>query len=195
MCGRGLRIHESKENCLILDFGENFGRFGTLDDVYVKRKSAGKVEAKPYRECPECHSVVHISARECLDCGFEFPITEREITHSQWAYSGAILASDQEEEEPQVITVDAVKYSRHCKSGSPDSLKVSYQCGLRFFNEWVCIEHEGFAKSAALRFIQGVGGTAKTIGECEFECDIWAIPKTITIKKDGKYTKILSKLY
>ena len=195
MCGRGLRIHESKENCLILDFGENFQRFGTLDDVYVKRKSAGKTEAKPYRECKECHTVVHIASRECPDCGYEFPILEREITHSQWAYSGAILASDKEEDEPQIIKVDAVQYSRHTKIGSPDSLKVSYQCGLLQYHEWVCLEHSGYAKSAADRFVQSVGGIASTVGEAEFECDIWDIPKTIAIKKDGKYTKILSKLY
>ena len=33
MCGRGMRIHDDKSNCLLLDYGENVARHGCLDEV------------------------------------------------------------------------------------------------------------------------------------------------------------------
>ena len=38
MCGRGMRIHDDKTNCLLLDYGENVARHGCLDEVEPEAK-------------------------------------------------------------------------------------------------------------------------------------------------------------
>ena len=45
MVGRGLRLHEGKEDVMILDYGKNISRHGPIDAVRVKRPgpSTGKV--------------------------------------------------------------------------------------------------------------------------------------------------------
>jgi len=47
--GRGLRLHESKTNCLLLDFGGNIARHGSIDDDNFgrsdERKASGKRDA------------------------------------------------------------------------------------------------------------------------------------------------------
>jgi DNA repair protein RadD len=45
----------------------------------------------------------------------------------------------------EVFKVDHITYAVHRKHDVPDMIRVSYYCGLRMFNEFVCIEHEGFA--------------------------------------------------
>ena len=44
MVGRGLRLHDSKTNCLLLDFGGNIARHGSIDDENFGR-SEGKGRA------------------------------------------------------------------------------------------------------------------------------------------------------
>ncbi len=37
MLGRGVRISEGKENCLVIDFVNNFNRFGAIEDLEIKK--------------------------------------------------------------------------------------------------------------------------------------------------------------
>ena len=52
MVGRGLRLHEGKEDVMILDYGKNISRHGPIDAVRVKRPgpSTGKV---PFKLCKD----------------------------------------------------------------------------------------------------------------------------------------------
>lgn len=191
MCGRGLRLADNKTDCLILDFGGNIERHGTLDNIIVPKTKGGSGDGKaPAKECPSCHSLLHAASSFCPDCGHEFPPPE--IKHSHKAYDGSIMT---EIYEPIYANVDNVTYSRHLKIGAPDSVKITYQCGLSIFYEWVCLDHEGYAKSKAQSFVSSLGGYSTTTNEALFECDTWDKPKTLTIIKDGKFTKILKKEY
>lgn len=58
--GRGLRLHDSKADCLVLDYAENIKRHGLESDVFTPeiktRKSSGEaVEIQV--ECPACHAI------------------------------------------------------------------------------------------------------------------------------------------
>lgn len=69
--GRGLRISEGKNDCLVLDYGQVVRELGPLDDPKVKgKKGDGDAVLK---ECPQCHSWVAGGFRQCPDCGHEFP--------------------------------------------------------------------------------------------------------------------------
>lgn len=145
MVGRGLRLHESKTNCLVLDFGGNVRRHGFIDAVEPPRKGKkGEAQEAPVKECPECHRLVAISLHVC-ECGHEFEIAPR--TNEKEAHVGVMLAA---QVAPTELDVMRVYYGRHIgKSGVP-TLRVDYQCGLRTVTEYVCIEHTGYARTKAI---------------------------------------------
>ncbi len=92
--GRGFRIHESKTDCLVLDFGGNLERHGPIDspDYGARRGGHGETTGEaPTKSCPNCHSCCAISATACAACGFEFPA--RELKHGTEADTRAALLS------------------------------------------------------------------------------------------------------
>jgi len=157
MVGRGTRTAEGKTDCLLLDFGGNVERHGFIDAVRVRDKTQGAAKsAAPVKECPECQALVPTALRYC-ECGHKFP--EPELNHGTKAYEGAVLSS-------QVVAewadVDDVIYQRHQKLGKPDSVKVTYYCGLKTINEWLCPDHGGYAASRYRARKSALGATADT---------------------------------
>lgn len=149
MVGRGFRLHPSKENCLILDFGGNVLRHGPVDEIQVTTLERGNGKA-PAKECPECQAVIAAGFGRCPQCGFEFPPPERQ-KHEAQASEASILSG-------QVTTtqhiVQDVHYSIHIKRGAsedaPRTMRVDYRVGWhQTKSEWVCFEHDGFARRKA----------------------------------------------
>jgi DNA repair protein RadD len=141
-----------KKNCLVLDFAANTARLGPIDDPSIpdpKRK--GKARPAPVKICDKCSSYNHTRARVCIGCGAEF----KQLANIAKGASRAALISGYKEaplEKPvvEVFDVTRVVYASHQKHGSKSiSLRVSYYCGLRRFEEWVTIEYEGYARKRA----------------------------------------------
>lgn len=74
MCGRGLRIYSGKEDCYLLDFGENFKRLGFVngDRETPICPNPKPIFGEPTKECPNCQATVNNFAQVCPECGFEF---------------------------------------------------------------------------------------------------------------------------
>ena len=77
MFGRGLRTHEDKKDCIVLDFAANYSRHGiasqmTREEMDPDCKSDKKGEA-PTKECKQCGAVVHTTTPVCPECGAVFP--------------------------------------------------------------------------------------------------------------------------
>lgn len=84
--GRGLRIHDGKSNCIILDHSGNSARFWAewndffengvteLDDGKRKEKPKAqeKDEEKEMVKCPKCRAM-HLPRPSCPSCGHEYP--------------------------------------------------------------------------------------------------------------------------
>lgn len=154
MVGRGFRIHPGKENCLVLDYGENVKRHGPIDAIRREpRPGQGSGEGIT-KECPECQEILAGGYSKCPECGYEFPPKEPDgVKHGAKAGERGILSGDVSEEQLKVI---GVNYSVHLKKGAdpataPRSMRVTYRCGFnRWVSEWVCLEHDGFARKKAL---------------------------------------------
>ena len=156
MVGRGLRLHESKTNCLVLDFGANVRRHGPIDDVKMKEKDDDGEEGRaPIKTCPDCGEMCHAAKRVCPDCGFEFPPPEKVSTIEPT--KAAILKKEKEIVFHEFDVLDT-RYSEHRKRGSvesdPRTLRVDYKVGKlgQIRSEWVCLEHDGFARGKAERW-------------------------------------------
>ena len=207
--GRGLRMHELKTECLVLDFGENIKRHGSLDDpeygrasVSSRGENGGEVAERNGRgkECLNCGIDVAANSRACPDCQFSFPVKHESTADETSALTG--------EAEPETWDVVSVSWNRHEKKKDPDApptLRVIYECrpeGItgnlmtEHISEWVCFEHEGFAFRKAQAwwdahslapFPEGVDDAAGwlTSGAAR-------MPSQITTQKERQWYRILN---
>lgn len=205
MVGRGLRRHESKTSCLVLDFGENIKRHGSLDDKNYGRFSVAANPGKPTaaeangrgKQCPNCLQDVPARSAECLDCGFIFPVKHESSADSESQITG--------DTPPEVWNVVRVTWARHIKKGNgddPPTLRIDYDCQKpdgfmkQAISEWVCLSHEGYARTKACLWWQ-----SRSIAPVPFDVyegvemmDRGACrnPATITTTREGRYFRIKS---
>lgn len=209
ICGRGMRIAEGKKDCLVLCYGGNAARHGPIDRVQiVKRWSTEKneivdtLETVPCRECPECRSLVPLASQECPDCGYAFLDVMR-LNHGAIASDAPILS----EPEPTFdVEVYATKYERHKKKDKPlPTLRADYSiveldgAQAKKVSEWVCFEHEGWAKEKAHKWWHDHGGLLSEDAPPTVDAALARIgelkpPKKIRIKRDGQYWRVLKVL-
>ena len=75
--GRGLRTFTNKKDCIMLDCADVVRQHGFCDDIrFFKFKEKIRNES-PYKDCPECGSIVSINAHKCPYCGYEFDAVEQ----------------------------------------------------------------------------------------------------------------------
>ena len=114
--------------------------------------------------------------------------------HEERAAQIAILGS-----LPTEMAVDDVFVDLHKKDGSPDSMRVSYRCGMNMIREWVCLDHTGFAGRKAkmwwgLRFGHEAAKTMtveKAVNDMFLSNTLKEITEALIVKKVGKYYEIL----
>ena len=187
MVGRGTRLAPGKENCLVLDFAGNVRRHGPIDLVRPKRPGEGGGGDAPTKVCPECDTIIALSATECPDCGYEFPA--REVKIAPTAAALPVLSP----KAPQWLQVSGVSYSRHDKRGGRPSLKVTYSCGLTSYSEWVCIEHQGYARQKAADWWRKRAPGTKvplSVDEAIAQASRLALPSDISVRPSGRYFEI-----
>ncbi len=192
MVGRGLRLHEGKTDCLVLDFGGNVRRHGFIDKVEPPRKGRkGAPGEAPVKECPRCNRFQAIMTRYC-ECGFEFEIAERES--ETLAHVGAILST---EVPPMELEIKDIHYAKHLgKSGVP-TLRVDYYCGLRKVSEYVCLEHQGYArtKAAAWWHARSDRSAPASIDDALTMTKDLLVPSRLLVSFAGKYPEIKRVLF
>ncbi|CUH71833.1 UvsW helicase [Thalassovita autumnalis] len=186
MVGRGTRLAPDKENCLVLDFAGNVRRHGPIDLVRPKRPGDGGGGEAPTKVCPECDSIIALSATECSDCGYVFPA--REVKIAPTAATLPVLS-------PKVewLPVHGVSYSRHDKRGGRPSMKVTYSCGLKSYNEWVCVEHQGYARQKALEWWRKRAPGCPmphTVDDAIAQAGELTRPTAISVRPSGRFLEI-----
>lgn len=199
MVGRGLRLEGSKDDCLVLDYGNNIKRHGPLDAINPEANGGTGQVAAATRQCPECGEVVMRNRTVCPDCGHVFQSEKIEVEHGTESADDDIMGERTVEERVRVMRVEYNPHTKYDKStGAPLSrtMRVDYMYGVfNRISEWVCIEHEGYAGKKALLWWRD-----RTNGS--FPCDVddaveraeigeLLEPKWLTIKKGGKWPEIV----
>lgn len=183
MIGRGLRLHEGKETCLVLDYGENVQRHGPLNYLKIKepgdRRSKDEVRAKV---CPSCEEYIPINARECPLCRYEFPVEERKPTHGTEAAEIDLLEGN----EPRWIEVLDMEIKEHAAIGKQPSMRVIYRVGNGPFDtvsEWVCFDHGGYPAAQATKWARERGAGWMPLADAlDFE---WPMPSRICVTRNS----------
>lgn len=166
MVGRGLRVAEGKENCLLLDFGENVKRHGVITDI--KTSGTGKSEAEavtPVKVCSNtncldinsiqaefCKSCKQAFMKECPHCSYAMPVsTFKLLTFCTNCKEMLVMrdlgnpdCGDYSQAGWQQVT--KIDYNPHFKINSSTSMKITYYTvsGISV-QKFICIEQEGGA--------------------------------------------------
>lgn len=191
LLGRGTRPSPEtfKENCLVLDFAGNTKRLGPINDPVIPRKKGEKQGIAPVKLCQACDCYNHASVRVCSYCDAEFSMAVK-ITEE----AGGLQLIKGDLPQIEEFKVDTITYAKHSKAGARDSMKVSYYCGLRVFNEYVCVEHEGFAKNKANEWWKKRGGgkSPPTVLAATYLTDTLLVPSHIVVWVNKKYPEIMN---
>lgn len=190
--GRAMRIAQGKHDAIVLDFGGVIETLGPIDQIRLPQRRGGKGEA-PSKDCPECKEINHAAARVCINCGYEFPAPQNNI--SDVASEAAVLSTQLKVRD---VPVTAVSYYRHKKEGKPDTLRIEYMSGLtETYNKWLCLEHSGRPRAMACYWWRNASGTnaPNSIEEALSRVNELRKPKAIQVKKVGKYHEVLGAEY
>ena len=87
-----------------------------------------------------------------------------------------------------------MSYRRHEKPGKPPSLAVTYRCGMTFHREWVCLEHDGYARQKAVSWWQKRAPALpvpNTVTEALAMRSGLPDPVRILVRPEGKFTVVV----
>lgn len=205
IAGRGFRLHESKKDCLVLDFGGNFRRHGPLDDpnygVQASNSAPGTVGEVPIKACVACRSEVHAASSICPVCGFAFPTPQ--VKHDEKPDETSPLV------EPTTWNVVSWSANRHKKkkqdpdNPKPDTFRIDYLCRrekgnvTQTISEWICIAHRSGVRNLAKAwwaehshspFTDDIDAAVRL-----FDAGLFAMPITITTVPEGQFQKVTNR--
>ena len=199
MVGRGLRLDDRKADCLVLDFAGCIDEHGPIDLL--------EGDTTPTEVCAGegCKEVYSRALDACPACGTDRPVApttppgegppaarERKM-HGAKPGSKSIISSD----EPDVAKVDGVMVAVHRKPGGADSLRVEYRCGLSVYREWVCLDHEGYARNKARGWWRSrfPGDAAPSVEEAAGDMFLPArlnqITTAVHVRRKGRYWQVV----
>lgn len=186
MVGRGMRAAPNKENCMVLDYGGNFRRFGTIDMDRQKMAKKGKGDA-PIRVCETCQTVMPAALTKCPECGHEYPRVYGKDIESI-ASTAPVMVGD-----PEILDVQSTNFNIHVKDGKR-SLCVTYHVGLYdSVREYIAIDHPP-PQARATRWWQKMGGIFPSrLADNESILAMakqLSMPTKVSIKHNGKYRNV-----
>lgn len=183
-----------KKDCLILDFGGVIDELGPIDDIrvdkiYKKQESSEKQTVQPVTKvCPECATVCYAAQLTCSACGHSF------LDLTEQASTKAIVSDDAEPEKVKIIS-GMTTYKRHKgKDGKPDTMVVKYLTMGGAYREWICFDHPAgtWPNNKAAEWYMKFGLDVDIPDSVESAINKkYKEPTHITVKKEGKYNKII----
>lgn len=189
MCGRGLRLSQGKKDCLLLDYGSNVERLGTIDSLNIISKGRDK-KAKNAWECPECKRLNSYSIFFC-ECGYERKKVERTTRENILSYSfnGEIIGKDFE-----TVEVKKINVSKHKSKAGNYMAKIEYYDTVFSFGMPIIIDYL-YSGHKFNKWTLRHGIRAVNVDELIEQKDDIIIPKKIVINKTEKYKKIEKEIF
>jgi DNA repair protein RadD len=122
--GRGLRIADGKDYCLVKDYAGNCFRHGIVEEIERGVVRQGNDRAKL---CPVCEAVMPKHALKCPECGAVLPQIVRSVLPDRLIdlKRGAWLK------------VDSGSFGVWHKEGRPEWLKATFRCQGKVFSLWI----------------------------------------------------------
>lgn len=213
MAGRGLRTHQDKADCLVLDFAGNVATHGPITNPKPpkspKKKGQQESSEKPTKVCPQCEEVLATNARQCTSCGRDFgeEMKQEELKLLK-LHNDDILAK----EEAKAMLVARWQWKVHTsKTSGKEMLAVSYYSARLLddpVTEYFAVTHEGYAGDKANRQIKAITENANgnaVVAPSRIEPqDMLAFvssisrmqpPAEIQYQREGKYHRVTKRTW
>lgn len=194
MVGRGMRVAEGKDNCLVLDFAGVVAEHGPIDQVTMSAKAPKDEPGEaPTKTCPECSTILPAGAHVCTECSHEFELQEG-ARHDDTPSDRELLSWQEQAEE---YAINRIIVQRWEKPGKPDSVKVMYWEGISLVaSQWICPEHTGYARMQFERWWMiwvDSSDIPATVGDAiDFIGHEGAdVSAKIAVKRSGKYPEVV----
>ena len=194
--GRGLRICEEKDDCLVLDFAGCVETHGPVTAVIPPSKNGEKSGKPPVKPCPECGEILHASTMTCTACGHTFEREEPKL---------ALRNDDIMGINGREMAVTSWLWSKHTsQSSGKDMLRCTYYGLLsdKPVTEYFCVTHTGYAGDKAARAVgaiayrAGVGDIADIdLLDAATALTAGTPPASIEYKKDGNFYRVLDRIW
>ena len=187
-----------KKFCVIMDFAGNLARLGPINDVHIeekKKRENGGGEAI-MKTCPKCNMQNFGAARKCNFCGHEFEFQTKLTLESTELEVIAVRKRIEDKIDNSGIWLDiqSIEYNIHSRKDKISSLRVTYRCGFRRFNEFICIDHGYFPRHQAKNWIKVRWPENKkhpqNLRQLYAQRDLLKIPSRIFISKKDKWDEI-----
>lgn len=163
MVGRGLRVTENKNECIVLDFGGNIAEHGAINYIQINQQEKGKVKNnEPLNVCSACFMVT--KTNPCEHCGAE---SEKQIVIRKSPEERIKKLSQKEIysdtfSEYKIDRIVTSKYQKKYSSGlvaSDFTLRVDFiSSGCNVHSEFLCLNHSGYARELACNKFRGIFG-------------------------------------
>ncbi len=188
MPGRGQRVHESKEYCLVLDYAGNTLRLGPINKVKPHKKRKKSEGGEPIiKTCPDCSTMVSPIVKICPECGYEY----------KFRVGLYLNSSDYNiiQQGHAWHMVDSVDYFVHNKQGRPNGIRAEYMCGLVLYKEWILPDYIGYAGVLGKSKLKALG-----IDYVDLESTMKLLenakrPIKIQVDDSGKYPNIIDRKF
>jgi len=198
-----------KKHCLVLDFAGNLPRLGPINDPKVeapgkKKKGGGGAMTK---DCPECKTENHLSAKECVFCGEEFPRTEKiKAVADSTSEIVRLKRKSIIKKAKDAVNWYKVKHINfdieYGMFGFPDKFLVTYICKDKTFSETVALNNpNGYPKYYAwawvkLHWIPKPGAVKPTrVSHLMLQDGNLRLPRKILVDSSGRYDKFINKKF
>lgn len=148
MLGRGTRIAEGKNNCMVLDFARNTPRLGPINDPVIPKMKKSEAGEMPVKICESCGAYNHTKVRFCCQCGEEFSFQVKIVSKPG---TEELIRAAAVEQVPIIETFNVLNatYVKHDGKRGIPTLKVTYFTTGLAFKEYICLEHSGMAGKMA----------------------------------------------
>ena len=199
MVGRGMRVKQHTDHCLVLDFAGCVATHGPITYVRPPTKKGESQGDAPVKACPECGELVHLSAMMCPACGFIFEKNEKELK----LRDDDIMGSDKKSME-----VTSWTWRVHTSRASgKDMLAVKYYGGLSDepVIEYLPVMHDGYAGNRAVMLLYKIAQESGANIDRQLTKDIDFLdrafealnlalcPASIDYQKDGKFYRVTNR--
>lgn len=193
MVGRGFRIKEHTDHCLVLDFAGVIERHGPITNLKIPDKYTPSDGIPPSKGCPECGEICATSARVCPACGYEFPKVEKPLT---------LRNDDIMGREPSEMVVTSWTWTvARSKSDQPMIVVTYYGKITESIKEYLCIWHDGFAgQKGRGRLKELATGAAVPMEDLNGDdaterLEKGHAPILVKYKMEGKYPRIVQTVW
>lgn len=203
MAVRGMRPHESKQDCLVLDFAGVVGTHGPITAVQPPKKTGNGNGEAPVKVCEACNELCAIAAKACPACGTPFPEPERKKLELR---NDDIMGIGE-----STMMVKSWRWRRHISKASGKLMLVcTYYGDLsdKPITEYLPILHDGYAGQKALRELTKIASSAgvqlseaammepaQGLDRMAEQMCAGSPPSEISYTMSGKYHRVMTRIW